>query len=103
MTAVIKTVWEYEVSKSSLDDFLRAYEPNGDWAQLFLKCEGYLRTELHRDTKNEFRFLTIDYWQSLELLNSMKQSIEIEYRLLDKICEDYTLSENHIGIFEEIA
>lgn len=102
MSAVVKTIWEYKVNEDHLDAFLKAYRPEGDWAQLFKKCAGFLGTELHRDAGVKNRYVTIDFWQSIDTLESMKQIIGTEYQLLDKICEDYTLSENHIGIFEEI-
>jgi len=96
----IRTVWEYLVRSDFVPQFLNAYAPDGEWASLFKKCPGYLRTELRRDLHNPQRFITIDYWQSHADYLNMKEMIAAEYELLDKQCEAYTLSENHVGIFE---
>ena len=96
----IQTIWEYEVRSDQLTQFQDAYGPNGDWARLFQKCPGFIKTELKRDFKNPIRFITIDYWQSYSAFSAIQQLIATEYNILDKLCEEYTLSENHIGVFE---
>jgi heme-degrading monooxygenase HmoA len=98
----IQTIWEYEVRSDFIAQFITAYGPNGDWVKLFLKCPGFIKTELKRDLDNPNRFVTIDYWQSYSAFSSMKQLIATEYKDLDNQCEAYTLSENHIGIFEMV-
>jgi heme-degrading monooxygenase HmoA len=97
----IQTIWEYEVKADQITQFKEAYGPNGDWARLFQKCPGFIKTELKRDIKNSNGFITIDYWQSYSAFSAIQQLIATEYKILDKLCEEFTLSENHIGIFEE--
>lgn len=99
----IQTIWEYKVKSEFVTQFQSAYEPTGDWAILFQKCPGYIKTELKRDIENPNRYLTIDYWQSYSQFSEMKNIVATEYRLLDKLCEGYTESENHIGIFEVVG
>jgi heme-degrading monooxygenase HmoA len=96
----IQTIWEYKVKGDQLTQFQNAYGPNGDWARLFQKCPGFIKTELQRDIEDPNRFITIDYWQSYSAFSSIQNLIATEYKILDKLCEEYTLSENHIGIFE---
>lgn len=96
----IQSIWEYEVKKQFIPQFEKAYGPEGDWVKLFRKCPGYLKTELKRDIENPNRFLTFDYWQSFSAFSSIRQIILSEYKALDKRCDDYTISENHIGVFE---
>ena len=96
----IQSIWEYEVRERFITQFENAYGPEGDWIKLFRKCPGYLKTELKRDIENPNRFLTFDYWLSFSAFSSIRLIIPAEYEALDKRCDDYTLSENHIGVFE---
>jgi len=96
----IQTIWEYEVRSEHITQFKNAYGANGDWVRLFQKCPGYLKTELKRNLDNPNIFLTVDYWQSYSDFLSMKLIIADEYSILDKLCEVYTSSENHLGVFE---
>ena len=100
LTSKIESIWEYEVRDHFLPQFKIAYGPNGDWAKLFQKCPGYIKTELKQDIDNPNIFLTIDFWQSFSAFASIKQIIAAEYEDLDKRCNNYTLSEKHIGLFE---
>lgn len=99
----IQTIWEYEVRSNHIAQFQNTYVPNGNWVRLFQKCPGYLKTELKRNLDTPNRFLTVDYWQSYSDFSSMKLIIADEYRILDKLCEVYTLSENHLGVFESVG
>jgi heme-degrading monooxygenase HmoA len=88
------------VSEEFEDKFISAYESNGDWARLFRQCDGYIRTDLLRDSDNKRRFVTIDYWDSRSQYLSMKDVIQKEYSKLDSQFETYTEKETHIGYFE---
>jgi len=98
-TKEIQSIWEYHIKSEYLSEFINTYAPDGDWVKLFQKCPGYIKTELKSDTDDPHRFVTIDYWQSYSAFSSMKQTIGNEYEKLDKKCEKYTLSENHLGLF----
>lgn len=98
----IQTVWVYEVRDEFIDQFKEAYGPNGKWVNLFRHCSGYIKTILLQDLDNPNQFITIDYWQSYSAYSSMKEIVAPEYEYLDKQCEPYSSSENHLGIFETI-
>jgi len=94
-----KSIWQYEVRDKYRAEFIEAYNSKGLWVHLFEQCEGYIKTELMQDFEHPNRFLTIDYWQSQSEFSRMKKTINAEYKKLDKQCDAYTLSENHIGFF----
>ncbi len=95
----LQSIWEYEVKDKFRAEFIEAYDSSGLWVSLFRQCKGYIKTELKQDVGHPKKFLTIDYWQSQSAFSAMKQTIGDEYNKLDKQCEAYTLSENHIGFF----
>ena len=96
----IQTIWEYEVKTEYLLQFKNTYGPDGDWAKLFRNCPGYLKTDLKCDVTDPNRFLTFDFWRSYAEYLAMKELIAEDYTILDKLCDAYTRSEKHIGIFE---
>ena len=98
----IQAVWAYEVKDEFIDQFKEAYGPDGKWANLFRHCPGYIKTLLLRDFDNPNRFITIDSWQSYAAYSSMKEIVTSEYEYLDKQCEPYTATEDHLGIYEMI-
>ena len=57
-------VWEYDVPADSIAGFTDAYGPAGDWARLFARADGFVRTELYRNTDTPARFVTVDVWSS---------------------------------------
>ena len=57
-------IWEYQVKADSVVEFERIYASNGVWAELFRKEDGYLGTELLRDSTHPRRYITIDRWTS---------------------------------------
>ena len=99
----IRVVWEYLVKEEETENFISVYSSDGEWAQLFKKYPGYIKTELIRETLNSQRFITIDYWASLDAYLSMQQKNKADYNVLDKKCQSYTTHENKIGIFQSLA
>jgi quinol monooxygenase YgiN len=95
----IKVLWEYFVKDGCLDQFIQAYAPDGGWADLFRKHQGYLKTELIQDSSNPGRFITIDHWVSLSAYSAMKHLSRNEYKSMDEHCENLTIDENYIGVF----
>lgn len=87
-------IWEYRVKEARLDDFMRFYAPDGDWAILFKKGHGYLGTELLRDEQNPRRYLTLDRWTSAREYEAFLTSFADEYKALDTHCEGWTESES---------
>ena len=98
-TPEYQTVWEYRVPESTREVFARQYGPEGSWAHLFAKAEGYLGTELLQDATDPARFLAIDHWASQADFDAFKSHYSSEYDALDALCEPLTESENLIGRF----
>ena len=94
-----QSIWEFEVKDKFRAEFIEAYGPSGLWVSLFRQCPGYIKTELKQDVDHPKRYLTIDYWRSQSAFSEMKKTIGDEYSKLDKQCEAYIQSENHIGFF----
>ncbi|OFV85910.1 MAG: hypothetical protein A2V74_04420 [Acidobacteria bacterium RBG_16_70_10] len=93
-------VWEYLVAPDKVGLFQRGYGPSGEWAELFRRAPGYLRTELHRDLSNPLRFLTVDYWQSRGDWEAFRARFSSEFEELDARGEKLTTRETEIGRFE---
>ena len=104
-------IWEFAVREEHLEDFIRAYDANGDWAKLFRLAEGYLGTQLLRSSQNPnvfptvdfltIDFLTIDRWESAACFEKFQQRFATEYKKLDARFEGYTLSERKVGVFQD--
>ena len=94
--------WEYEVRPDKLPEFLAAYGPKGSWVELFQGSPGYIQTELHRDRGNPNRYLTLDYWESVEAWDDFRRSHSREFEALDGRCEAFVLRESEIGRFVRI-
>jgi len=95
----ILVIWEYLVRSTCRQEFLTIYSANGRWAQLFRRCPGYLQTELLQDPADNRKFLTIDFWQSLDTYRAMHRIIADDYDRLDRSCAALTDSETLLGIF----
>ncbi|MFI5105293.1 MAG: hypothetical protein ACHP79_10250, partial [Terriglobales bacterium] len=59
-------VWEFRVRQSREAEFVEKYGPEGAWARFFRGSAGYIKTELVKDVADNFRYLTLDYWQGEE-------------------------------------
>ena len=92
-------VWEFHVAPEHVGNFERVYGPDGDWAQLFRRHVGYVRTDLLRDTARTGRYLTIDYWNSQAARDDFRRRFNREFEALDARCGQWTLSEAHLGDF----
>jgi heme-degrading monooxygenase HmoA len=93
-------IWEYIVKTDHMTEFIRFYEPEGAWIQLFRKAEGYLRTDLHKDRSNPRRFLTVDYWNTKKDRDNFRNQFSEEYIALDECSENYTKREEFLGEFD---
>ena len=92
-------VWEFRVAQDRLAEFQEKYGPEGEWARFFRGSAGYIRTELVRDVAVDFRYLTLDYWQSEEEFDGFRKQNLAEYERLDKEFEGLTESETRLGAF----
>ena len=97
-------VWEFQVRPDKVAEFQEKYGPEGAWARFFRGAPdnmspGYIRTELVRDVATDFRYLTLDYWQSEEEFRRFREQNLAEYERLDKEFEGLTESETRLGAF----
>ena len=92
-------VWEFKVRQARNEEFVQKYGPEGAWARFFGGSAGYIRTELVRDVAVDFRYLTLDYWQSEEEFDGFREQNLAEYERLDKEFEGLTESETRLGAF----
>src|SRR5688572_16579956 len=99
---MIEIIWEFTVKPECADRFIDIYGADGRWAALFEKHQGYEGTTLLRDAASEFRFLTIDRWDSDADLERMRQASAVEYSALDEECADLTVSERKLGTFRRV-
>jgi ribosomal-protein-alanine N-acetyltransferase len=95
--------WAFEVKPEHQRDFVRAYGPNGEWVRLFRTSDGYIKTELHRDSHNSSRYITLDFWHSREQYESFRDCAVSSYQEIDAKCEQLTQKEQLIGDFADLA
>lgn len=93
------SIWEFLVRPGSEPDFERIYGPEGDWARLFRKGQGYVRTELTRDLDAAGRYVVLDYWNSREDYDQFRSQHRAEYGELDRRCQGLTEMETPMGSF----
>jgi len=91
--------WEFLAAPDKLVEFKRAYGPEGGWVRLFRRAEGYVKSELHQDSVNPQRFITLDYWESQAASEGFRRRHLEDYEDLDVECEQFTLKEREIGRF----
>lgn len=89
-------VWEYDVPDESTDDFERVYGADGQWAQLFSTCEGYLSTELFRSASHPGRYLTVDLFSSEDAWRRFLAEHREAYLRLDAQSARLTRSEREL-------
>jgi heme-degrading monooxygenase HmoA len=92
-------IWEFTVREECVQEFISAYDSNGDWANLFRRAEGYLGTELLCCARDRNIFLTIDRWESAGSFEKFQERFGTEYEILDTRFEAYTSSEKNAGVF----
>ena len=97
---MIALVWRFEVRDAERDRFERAYGPEGDWAHLFARADGFRGTELFR--ANDGSYLTMDVWRSRADFDAFLDAYRTEYEALDRETESLTRCEHRIGEYEVI-
>lgn len=95
-------VWKYTIEPGRRQEFLEAYRPGGEWAQLFARDPSYIETKLLQDSRDENRFMTIDIWTSRAERDSFRKRYAAEFDDLDRRCEAFTLEESFVGDYVEI-
>ena len=92
-------LWEFIIRAECAGEFEAIYGPQGEWAALFAKGEGYRETKLLRDVSNPSRYITLDFWASREAYERFRRAHELDYTALDQRCELLTLGEHKLGEF----
>jgi len=93
--APLLRLWAYTVKPEKSAEFIRFYGPDGDWARLFARGEGYLGTELWRTGGN--RFITLDRWRSAADWRRFKAAFAADYAALDARGDGLTETETDLG------
>ena len=96
-------VWEYEVPAESEAEFLRHYAPDGTWAGLFGRAQGYRGTQLYRDRRRAGRYVTVDHWADETAYLEFRRAFAAEFEALDRACAGLTRHEAHLGDLEPVA
>ena len=97
---MFEIVWEYEVRPEKVAAFEVLYGPEGDWARLFRRADGYVETRLYRDTARPMLYLTIDRWLSRAAFEAFIQTAGQAYTALDRRGDALTARERRVGAFE---
>jgi heme-degrading monooxygenase HmoA len=98
---VIAIIWRFKPADGKTDRFEAAYRTDGDWAALFRKGDGYVRTDLLR--AEDGSYLTIDYWRAESDWSRFLERHRAAYDALDKACEGLTASEEKVGVFAAVG
>ena len=99
--AAYHLVWQFETDAGRSADFESAYGPEGLWARFFRQGDGYLGTELLRDTGGAYRYVTIDRWVSRGSYDAFRLRHGAEYAALDAKCQLLTVREAFLGDGED--
>lgn len=95
-------IWEYRVREEDQAVFEAGYGPEGEWAELFRRGAGYLRTELLRDRADPTRYVTIDYWESEKAFLAFRRELASDFEEIDRRFERVTAEEAKLGEFDVI-
>src|SRR2546430_15250714 len=91
----------FEAKAGAEEDFVRAYGPDGDWAQLFRRSGGgaYLDSQLARDIEIARRVVTIDRGASRAAVDPLKGAAKPQDDALDARGRQLTPSGRPVGPF----
>ena len=95
-------LWEFEVKPGREERFEKAYGPDGDWVRLFRSDTHYHETRLVRDSFRPGVYLTMDFWESQEAYEQFMAGRRAEYKAIDAVGEQLTVTERRIGWFEMV-
>jgi heme-degrading monooxygenase HmoA len=97
---VFALVFRYRVDPDETGDFEQVYGPDGPWARLFARAEGYAGTELLADAGRAGSYLVIDRWASRAARAAFLAAHGEEYDAFGLECEHLWLDEQRLGAFE---
>lgn len=91
----IVRVWAFRPRSDRLDEFHQRYGPEGSWAALFRRADGFLGTTLVAAAGSSF--LTLDRWSKAESFDAFLQAHRAEYDALDRDCEGLLEEEREVA------
>jgi len=94
--------WEFRPKAGAERPFEEAYGSNGIWAQLFQHSNGFVATELSRDSTDMKRYLTLDFWESKAAYEKFRAERAADYAAIDAQCGSLTEFERELGRFERV-
>ena len=92
-------LWTYDVAPENEAAFIAAYGPNGGWAKLFARGDGFIGVELHRAG---LLFLTIDRWQSPAAFEVFQANHGADYAALDAELAHLSTNQRRLGAFDAL-
>ncbi|MBX2991890.1 MAG: antibiotic biosynthesis monooxygenase [Bacteroidetes bacterium] len=93
-------IWQFRPNPQKVSEFVDVYGPNGEWAKLFRRAEGYIETELVQSATDPSIYVTIDRWRDGESWEAFKSAYGEAYAELDWQCESLTIEEREVGNFK---
>ena len=94
--AAFVVAWLYRPRPEALAEFERTYGPDGKWAELFARGEGYLGSELYGDGETYF---LLDRWRSKADFDGFSRAFGDEYEALSAETERLYREETELGAF----
>jgi len=96
-------VWRFRVEPAAREAFQHEYGPEGAWARLFARQEGYLGTELFGSSDGSGTYVTIDRWRDAKDWHLFLETHRDAYAELDAQCEGLTVAEENLGSYFSCA
>jgi len=96
-------LWEFHVAPESEERFVEYYDAGGAWGRLFRQADGFVDTQLLKDTEHPYRYVTVDRWTSAPVYEVFRRRFAEQYAELDRLCENFTVSERLIGTFDDAS
>lgn len=93
-------LWQYAVDPSRTVQFEQTYGPQGEWAALFRRAEGYLGTSLLHEVGGDRVYLTIDRWTNAAAYHAFLTAWDSDYRALDEQSRILEAREVKLGAIE---
>lgn len=88
--------WRFQVKPDRIVEFKKEYGPDGSWAKLFQRGDGYLKTDLIPNQKQPAEFTTVDYWKSKDDYDRFRAANRDEYDRLDRQLAQLTTHEERL-------
>jgi len=74
---IVYAVQLYRVDAVHLPEFVAAFRPRGLWSEIARLQAGHIHTDLLRNPSDSSKFLTIDFWTSINALVRARRSPEV--------------------------